>query len=173
MSRLQSKLISSFCHCYVLSYSTPSINHRTGKHLEGKWYNELGSSMNIESAESGMLKGFYNTKVGEAECNYVLTGCYDSLKNRRSLGWTVTWVNKDDSKSMSTTCWCGQYQQDPVTNEPYILTTWLLTTQTTPDYDWNSTHVSQDVFSRSRPSQDVIQKTKHQVRCSHPRESEV
>ena len=34
--------------------------------------------MIIESAESGMLKGFYNTKVGEAEYNYVLTGCYDS-----------------------------------------------------------------------------------------------
>ena len=145
----------------------------SGSHLIGKWYNELGSCMNITYAKEGMLKGLYNTKVGNAENDYPLTSRYDYLEDRRSLGWTVTWVNGIHDTSKSTTCWCGQYQCNPDTKEPQILTTWLLTTQTTPVDDWNSTNVGQDVFTRSRPLQEIIQKTKLQGLCSHPRQVEV
>ena len=138
--------------------------------LTGTWYNELGSRMVIESAKDGMLKGVYNTRVGDAKCYYVLTGRYDHLEDRRSLGWTVTWVNKHYSKSKSTTSWSGQYQLDSF-NQPQIITTWLLTTQTEPENDWNSTHVGQDVFTRECPDEEAILKTKHHVRCSHPREA--
>ncbi len=139
--------------------------------LTGTWYNELGSQMVIESACDGMLTGYYNTSVGDAKCNYVLTGRYDHLKDRRSLGWTVTWVNKDYSNSKSTTSWSGQYQLDHA-NQPQILTTWLLTVQTKPEDDWNSTNIGQDVFTRACPINEVILKTKHQGRCSHPQEAE-
>ena len=145
----------------------------SGRHLIGMWYNELGSRMNITSVHSGMLTGVYNTKVGNAKYDYVMTGRYDFLEDRRSLGWTVTWVNGIYDKSKSTTCWCGQYQCNPDTKEPQILTTWLLTTQTNPVDDWNSTNVGQDVFTRSCPSQEIIQKTKLKGLCSHPREAQV
>lgn len=141
--------------------------------LEGLWHNELGSCMMIESAKDGMLTGWYNTKVGEAKRRYVLTGRYDHLKCRRTLGWTVTWVNEYYSKSESTTSWSGQYQVDPLDDEPHILTNWLLTDQTKPEDDWNSTHIGHDVFTRLCPEEAAILKRKLQVKSSHPPEAEI
>lgn len=100
--------------CVYYSSETSSHSDNNDMKLEGLWHNELGSCMMIESAKDGMLTGWYNTKVGEAKRKYVLTGRYDHLKCRRTLGWTVTWVNEYYSKSESTTSWSGQYQVDPV-----------------------------------------------------------
>ena len=127
--------------------------------------------MNITCTKDGTLAGKYETSVGDADKTYELVGRYDSLPHRRSLGWTVTWTNKSNSTSKSTTCWCGQFQLDPHTDMPQILTMWLLTTQTKPDDDWNSTHVGHDIFTRCLPAPEQITKAIHQGRISHPKEA--
>ncbi len=134
--------------------------------LVGKWFNELGSCMNIIAATDGMLFGKYETAVGNAEKTYVLTGRYDTEGD--SLGWIVTWNNYTGS-SYSTTGWSGQYQQDPCTKEPRILTTWLLTVQTNPEDDWNSTNIGTDVFQRAAPLPEVCLQAKHSCQRSHPK----
>ena len=60
-----------------------------------KWYNELGSTMIIESydAESGVFSGKYRSLVGTAERFYLLTGRRDPDGN--TIGWTVNWQNAD------------------------------------------------------------------------------
>ena len=140
-------------------------------HLDGKWYNELGSCMNLITTLDGTLTGTYESAVGNAEYSYVLAGRYDTLTDRRSLGWTVTWVNERHFSSKSTTCWSGQYQIQPQTQEPQILTTWLLTVQTTPEEDWNSTNVGFDVFTRISPTSEQSTKAKQKARISHPKEA--
>lgn len=139
--------------------------------LTGKWYNELGSTMEIKAAKDGMLTGWYNTKVGNAKRDYILTGRYDHLEGRKSLGWTVTYTNEYCSKAKSTCSWSGQYQLDRA-SQPQILTTWLLTTETEPKDDWNSTRLGQNVFTRECPSEELILKTKQEGPLSHPREVE-
>lgn len=139
--------------------------------LHGKWYNELGSCMNITSEVNGTLSWTYESLVGDAEYSYTLSGRYDALPDRRSLGWTVTRTNQYHSTSKSTTCWSGQFQIQPDTLEPQILTTWLLTVQTTPEDDWNSTNVGADVFTRCPPKSEQSMRAKHQGRVSHPKEA--
>ncbi len=136
------------------------------RRLLGKWHNELGSCMNIIEARDGMLSGKYETAVGNAENEYVLTGRYDTKGD--SLGWIVTYNNYTGS-SYSTAGWSGQYQLDPCTNKPRILTTWLLTRQTNPDNDWNSTNIGADVFQREPPSDEVCLRAKHSGQQSHPK----
>ena len=139
---------------------------RSAGRLVGKWFNELGSCMNITAARDGMLHGKYETAVGIADKTYDLTGRYDTDGN--SLGWTVTWNNCTGS-SYSTTGWSGQYQLDPCTKEPRILTTWLLTAQTNPSNDWNSTNIGADVFQPVAPPPDTCLRAKHSCQQSHPK----
>lgn len=134
----------------------------------GRWHNELGSCMDITAASEGQLTGMYETAVGDAKYFYQLTGRYDCSSDGRSLGWIVTWNNSYGS-SQSTTGWSGQYQIDPVTSAPQILTTWLLTAQTKPGDDWNSTHVGFDTFTRELPRAEVIEKAKRCGQVSHPK----
>lgn len=138
--------------------------------LVGMWWNELGSRMIIESAENGELKGRYETFVGNASCFYPLSGRYDASERGKSLGWTVAWNNSHNRSSGSTTTWSGQYQ---VLDKPYLLTTWLLTAQTKPKDDWNSTHIGSDTFTKERPAEEIIEKAMKACRCSHPKSATV
>ena len=105
--------------------------------LLGIWYNELKSTLTIARASDGELLGTYNSVVGDAKHNYSLSGRYDA--EGRTLGWAVSWLNQyHHSDPPSTTTWSGQYQIIE-SGQPEILTTWLLTIQTTPDFNWNST----------------------------------
>jgi len=110
-----------------------------------KWYNELGSTMIIETydAESGVFSGKYESKVGNAESFYTLTGRRDTDGN--TIGWTVNWQN-GFRNAHSVTTWSGQLQQKSF-GDPMILTTWLLTTQTEAGDNWDSTKVGKDEFS--------------------------
>ena len=130
--------------------------------IVGAWYNELGSMMVIDQASEGQFSGYYYTAVGHAQYTYTLTGRYDTVPDGKTLGWTVTYTNSTGS-SGSTCCWSGQYQ------EPTILTTWLLTDQTKPSDDWNSTHVGFDTFTKEMPSPEVIKRAKSSGRMSHPK----
>ena len=137
--------------------------------LEGTWYNELNSCLTILSALDGQLTGTYESEVGNADATYVMSGRYDSSANGRTLGWTVSWYNSTNGSSESTTTWSGQYQVDTETLVPQILTSWLLTVQTTQNDNWNSTNLGFDTFTKTQPSPQVILKAKQCGRCSHPK----
>lgn len=135
--------------------------------LPGTWYNELYSRLIIIAAIDGQLSGTYESEVGDARYKYVMTGRYDT--NGSTLGWVVTWNNSDNGSSESTTTWSGQYQVDVASSQPHLLTTWLLTAQTTPENNWNSTNVGFDTFTKFQPSPQVILKAKQSGRISHPK----
>ena len=124
--------------------------------------------MEITSAQDGQLSGTYESKVGEAKYQYVLTGRYDStVGTGRSIGWTVTWKNTF-LNAESTTGWSGQFQPSEC-GEPQILTTWLLTAETDPQDDWNSTNVGFDTFTRLIPAPEVCERVLKSGRISHPK----
>ena len=147
------------------------IAENMSSQLDGDWYSELGSSMNLKTKSDGTLTGTYDSTVGDAKSRYPLAGRYDTLTDRRSLGWTVTWVNEIHHTSMSTTCWSAQYQIKPENQQPQILATWILTVQTTPGEDWNSTNLGFDVFTKNPPTLVQSTKAKQQGRISHPKEA--
>ena len=116
--------------------------------------------------EKGNFSGTYCSAVGNAEKEYGLLGRFDNAGF--TLGWTVTYNNKYIN-AHSTASWSGQFQQDPKTKEPTILTTWILTTQTDPEDDWQSTNVGFDTFTQNPPCDEVIQRTKQRCLQSHPK----
>ena len=107
--------------------------------------------------------------LGDAKHNYSLSGRYDASTEGKTLGWAVSWLNQyHHSHPPSTTTWSGQYQINE-SGQPEILTTWLLTIQTTPDFNWNSTNVGFDTFTRSMPSEEVHKKALKRGASSHPK----
>ena len=122
--------------------------------------------MEITSVDTatGVFGGRYFSRVGVAECWYVLTGRQDTDGN--ILGWTVNWQNST-LNALSVTTWSGQLQYT-ARGDPTILTTWLLTSQTDPKDNWGSTQVGFDVFSQTEPSPETKEKAKLHGRRSHP-----
>jgi Avidin family len=119
--------------------------------LNGTWYNELGSLMTIET-NGNVISGTYQTAVGDAKGIYYLVGLTDTDNAAsQAVGWVVVWQNQYGD-SGSVTSWSGQYQV--VNGVPTIVTTWLLTMETNPQDDWQSTLVGQDVFTPYPVTQD-------------------
>ena len=135
--------------------------------LNGIWYNELGSKM-ILVVHGNMLSGTYQTAVGDAEGIYQLSGQVNTCDDQsKALGWIVVWNNKYHN-SDSVTAWSGQFQ--PIDAVDTIVTTWLLTRETSPDEDWGSTLVGKDVFTKRQPTDDDIRaKSKSGVVASFPK----
>jgi hypothetical protein len=134
--------------------------------LEGTWYNELGSEMNLQVAGIEVT-GTYQTAVGDAQGIYQLYGATDSEPTtpNQAVGFVVAWENEFGS-SHSATAWSGQWQL--INGQETITTMWLLTSETDPTQDWQSTLVGKDVFTRTQPSQAHIEKTARQSAWSHP-----
>ncbi|CAI8031593.1 Streptavidin-V2 [Geodia barretti] len=132
------------------------------------WHNELGSKMVVTSADpaTGVFGGIYNSKVGDAEKWYVLTGRQDI--DGDTVGWTVNWNNAYNN-AHSVTTWSGQQQLR--CSDPVILTTWLLTRQTSPENDWESTQIGSDQFFLDDPSPEAKEKAKFHCRNSHPKDA--
>ena len=116
---------------------------------------------------TGIFSGLYSSAVGNAEKWYNLVGRTDTDGN--TVGWTVVWTNRYHN-AHSTTTWSGQFQADPV-GSPVILTTWLLTTQTTPSDNWDSTNVGFDYFTKAPPSAADIERAKLRCKHSHPKDA--
>ena len=131
-----------------------------------KWYNELGSVMEIGlvDAQKGDFTGTYCSAVGEATKTYELQGRFDT--NGTTLGWIVTYKNQY-LNAHSTCGWSGQLQVDEKDLKPTIFTTWLLTSQTDPEDNWNSTNVGFDTFTQSPPAKRMTQKGQG----SHPKDA--
>jgi hypothetical protein len=116
--------------------------------LDGSWYNEHGSEMQISIAPDGTtLTGTYRTRVGLANGLYPLVGYCDPRPDAMStaLGFTVIWNNASGDAN-SVTSWCGQYQT--IDGCETITALWLLTQETDPSDNWQSTMVGEDCFIR-------------------------
>ena len=134
--------------------------------VAGTWYNELGSVMDLEVSGS-TLSGTYQTAVGDAKWIYRLVGSIDTLPitGGQAIGFVVAWVNEYGT-SNSVTAWSGQYQIIDGTEE--ILTQWLLTHETSPEDDWASTLINNDVFTRTPPTPEQIARRLKRGPSPHP-----
>lgn len=136
--------------------------------INGSWYNELGSKMEIAVAVDGTITGMYQTAVGNAKGIYPLAGRteVDSPNDDQNIGFVVSWWN-EYGNSHSVTTWSGQVQE--IDGQQIMRTTWLLTSETDPKDDWASTLVSIDVFTRERPSAEVVAHAKRFGKSPYPK----
>lgn len=119
--------------------------------INGKWYNELNSHMEISVDQNGIITGNYITAVGTASGQYPIIGRVDTGIDidSQAVGFVVVWQNASGS-SDSVTAWSGQAKF--INGEEIISTTWLLTAETNEADEWHSTTVSKDIFKRTPPS---------------------
>lgn len=139
--------------------------------ITGIWYNELGSQMELFIDGQNNITGLYMTKVGYAEGTYHLIGQADLSTNPLpkqglSISFVVCWIN-EHFNSHASTGWVGQLHFADTEDET-ITTTWLLTNETTPDQNWHSTLVGQDIFTRKQPSQEEILRNLSLKPCAFP-----
>ncbi|KAI6650297.1 Tamavidin 2 [Oopsacas minuta] len=127
--------------------------------INGKYRNELGSIMKIDSKENGFLKGVYKSGVGTVY-TYPLTGSYD--RDGQALGWVVSY-----QKANSTCAWSGQIFENS-NGKVCIHTTWLLTSQTAVGDIWGSTNVGVDVFTRISSEDDPVEACTAPKHCNIP-----
>lgn len=111
--------------------------------VSGKWYNELGSQMEIFQSADGELKGVYvNSAPGSTDKDA------ESLIGSLGKGVPATLgfvVNFEDG--LYTTSWSGQYRNDE--GKEVLKTTWLMTTNVKDSTEyWESANVGQDRFTR-------------------------
>jgi hypothetical protein len=131
--------------------------------LDGKWFNELGSEMNITMGADGKVTGTYQTAVaddGPLPPPRPLLGIADAaagIGTPQSVAFVVNWRHAE-SETGSVTAWSGQLRALSVSGktEEVIVTTWLLTTETAVSEDWTSTLVGKDFFARTKPPQAQI-----------------
>lgn len=130
-------LLLSWC-----SLSVPSRALDT-QDLLGQWQDDHGLFLSINSATNGQLTGIYETTSGHNKKQYIVTGSYDPKGN--TLGWTVTWSSPLHGTIYSTTAWSGQYHHEEV---PRIETTWIHTSDTSLEDQWESTLIGKGDFLR-------------------------
>jgi hypothetical protein len=134
--------------------------------LDGVWYNELGSKMQL-AVNGAAITGTYVTAVGDASGTYPLVGRTETgAPGSQSIAFVVCWQN-DAGNSGSCTAWSGQLQPDADGNDS-IATTWLLTADTDVSDDWQSTSVGQDIFHRDAPAKSVTLVADLRRQPSHP-----
>lgn len=129
--------------------------------LNGTWYNELNSVMNLivgdyVSDGGTPVTGTYMSKVGDAAGMYSLAGMTDEGTGDATpnVGFSVSWVNPTYGNANSVTSWSGQLQI--IDGEEVLTTFWLLTQETNPANNWSSTRIGQDVFRRNPPTEEQV-----------------
>ncbi|MER7773138.1 avidin/streptavidin family protein [Kitasatospora sp. NPDC096140] len=115
--------------------------------VDGEWFNELGSCLDLATDGAGALSGTFAPGVGPAG-KRELVGRYDPSPAGAgvALGWTVTW-SSGQGEDASVTSWSGQYLPE----EERIVAHWLFTTASGARDAWRATAVGQDVFGRRLP----------------------
>jgi hypothetical protein len=122
--------------------------------IRGEWFNELNSKMEITKVDGPFFEGKYNSAVGPVEGNYKLVGFVSVPSDQnRTIAFVVAWQNGEKDVD-SVTAWSGEVRE--VGDEQYITTTWLVTGETIPDDDWQSTTIGKDFFSRNRRSDKEV-----------------
>ena len=136
--------------------------------LLGTWYNELGSTLVIDSVANGQLTGSYITPVSAAagvQGRFALTGQTDVDSGGEAIAFVVCWRNQE-FQCKSITAWSGQAQT--LNGDDVITSFWLLTVESSPTDDWYATHVGQDVFWRDQRKATQAGPRLRTVRAAHP-----
>jgi len=120
--------------------------------LTGTWKNQLNSTMKLVAHHDGSLSGTYLTIVGNAPRENPVHGSWVKGANGPVVSFTVAWnANMPLIPFKSSTAWSGLVHEQP---KPYIVTTWLLTSETDSIGAWDSTLTNKDTFYKeSDPSQ--------------------
>jgi len=140
--------------------------------LDGTWYNELNSVMNLsveETSNNGsVITGTYQSQVGASGGIYTLSGITDEGTGdpTPNIGFTVSWVNPSNGNSNSVTAWSGQLQV--IDGVEFIIAFWLLTQETNPANNWSSTRIGQDVFTRTQPTAAQVEARLSRGSLPHP-----
>ncbi|NOK57813.1 MAG: hypothetical protein GFH27_549287n117 [Chloroflexi bacterium AL-W] len=135
--------------------------------LSGKWYNELGSMMELEVVDD-TITGTFTANTNGSVGVYPLTGRTDSdaSPDSQAVGFVVAWHRTPEDNLHSVTAWSGQYQ---IIDGKEILTTqWLLTREHIPEHNWSSTVVGHDTFTRTPPSKETIEVHLHSSLVPEP-----
>ncbi|MEM8530773.1 MAG: avidin/streptavidin family protein [Chloroflexota bacterium] len=128
--------------------------------LSGKWYNELGSMIEIEVV-GDTITGTFTPNTDELVGVYPLTGRTDSdpSPDSQAFGFVVAWHRGPEDNLHSVTAWSGQYQT--IDGKEALTTQWLLTREHIPEHNWSSTVVGHDTFTRTPPSEEMIEEHLH------------
>ncbi|MFY1828356.1 avidin/streptavidin family protein [Myxococcus fulvus] len=117
--------------------------------LQGKWKNQLGSTLNIQSiSPSGAIQGTYISPSGTGGQAYPLVGWVNSLPpqapqdNVKVLSFTVRW-----GEIGSITAWTGYCRLQG--GAPQITAMWHLVRPNSA-YVWDHILTNTDVFTPSR-----------------------
>ncbi len=119
--------------------------------IDGKWVSDLGSKMEIEVDDDGLMTGIYTTVIGDTQGNYPLVGYVNFAPDGQSIatiGWVVLWIN-EKGNDQSVTTWTGQVQlTEPENGAQVMVTTWLYVKETQPSENWSSTLMGFNTFKR-------------------------
>ena len=92
--------------------------------------------------DSGFFNGIHHNYHGLMTGTFHVSGYKDPDGN--TMSWSLGWqTNQLDSCAVIS--WSGQTQY-LANGDPVILTTWLVTQQTDPEHNWNSTLIGTDQF---------------------------
>jgi hypothetical protein len=135
--------------------------------LNGTWYNEWGSRVELHVEADGTIQGQFHPAVGDTMGKFKLLGLADKDESHgsRSLGFAVAWQNESINLH-SVTAWSGQFHTD--NDEPLLVMTWLLTKETHPEDDWLSTFVGHDLYRHTPYNTDETDTKRRKGPSSHP-----
>jgi hypothetical protein len=139
--------------------------------LDGTWYNELGSKLDLKEGSDGSLSGSYESAVSSDGCAkgaFPLAGRTDvPFQGGETFGFAVSWHNSE-SECNSTTTWVGHYRPGGEGAEESLIAFWLLAEKTGPDEEWASTMLGKDVFVRQTVSPQQPKAASVPERAPHP-----
>lgn len=122
----------------------------TPKSVEGVWFNELGSKMDLKVDDDGIITGKYHSAVQADEPTGLTAKIIGGMSpdgSHDTFGFSVVW-----NTTGSTTSWAGEYKT--CCGEQVLYTTWILTDQTEScNETWKSTLIGKDVFTRYKQRQ--------------------
>jgi Avidin family len=136
---------------YQVAAATEVINFLIGAcmPIDGKWVNELGSTMEFKLAADGSISGTYqSSKAGDDANAEPLKGLKRAGKSGTYIGWTVCYSStKEPDKDPAVCSWSGHYFE--ASGVEKIETTWILTVASDEIGKWDNTLLGKNTFTRS------------------------
>jgi hypothetical protein len=128
--------------CLVMASVISAVN------LVGKYQNELGSVMSIDTFDGMTFSGIYSTAVSSngSSLQAPVNGFYNTAtRTEGTIAFSVNWkfLNNDKKQVISTTSWNGIVRSDST-----IHTTWLLTEYCVLADEWDATTIGKDLFTK-------------------------
>jgi len=118
--------------------------------IGGFWYNQLGSTVELQVDGEGRLTGTMRSAVGAVDDPHSITGFYVAASQGGGgvVGFAVAW-----HPTQSVTVWSGHFRPE----DDAIAATWLLTGGPFSHSEWLSTIVGHDMFRRFPHSDELVE----------------